>query len=75
MDSSENLSSLIDQLDDNIDDLENALNPLMQAALSETALNLPLLDRAKLYTLTTYAIESVLFCRFLALNWTVVYQC
>ena len=75
MDSSENLSSLIDQLDDNVDDLENALNPLIQAALSENALKLPLLDRAKLYTLTTYAIESVLFCLSFALEWPVVYQC
>jgi exosome complex protein LRP1 len=61
MDSSDILSHL-EQLDDEIDDLEDSLAPLIKTALSDTASKLPLLDKAKLYVLTTYAIESVLFC-------------
>ena len=56
------LTPLSEQLDDNIDDLEEAVNPLITNALIETASRLPLLDKAKLYVLVTYAIESVLFC-------------
>lgn len=53
----------VEALDDNIDDLEDALGPLLQTALSAHASKLPLLDKAKLYTLVTYAIESILFCK------------
>ncbi|TVY48122.1 Exosome complex protein [Lachnellula occidentalis] len=60
MDSSKVLS-LLEQLDDEVDDLEEALAPLLKAALAETSSKLPLLDKAKLYTLVTYAIESLLF--------------
>lgn len=56
------LVSLIELLDDNIDDLEEALEPLLKSALSDTARKLPLLDRAQLYVLVTYSIESILFC-------------
>lgn len=52
----------VEALADNIDDLEDALGPLLQSALSSHASKLPLLDKAKLYTLVTYAIESILFC-------------
>lgn len=58
-----NLVPLIELLDDNIDDLEEALLPLLKNALSDKAGKLPLLDRAQLYILITYAIESILFCR------------
>ncbi|KAL3420200.1 exosome-associated family protein (Sas10/Utp3/C1D family protein) [Phlyctema vagabunda] len=58
---------LVEQLDDEIDDLEEALAPLIKTALSETASKLPLLDKAKLYVLATYAIESMLFS-YLRLN-------
>ncbi len=54
---------LIELLDDNIDDLEEALSPLLKNALSDKAGKLPLLDKAQLYVLVTYAIESILFCR------------
>jgi exosome complex protein LRP1 len=54
--------SLLEQLDEEIDDLEESLAPLLTTALSETASKLPLLDKAKLYVLVTYAIESILFC-------------
>jgi hypothetical protein len=62
MDSSKVLS-LLEQLDDEIDDLEESLEPLLQQALSETSSTLPLLDKAKLFVLVTYAIESMLFCK------------
>jgi exosome complex protein LRP1 len=56
------LLSLLEDLEDNIDDLEESLEPLLAAALSATTKKLPLLDRAKLYTLLVYSIESLLFC-------------
>jgi exosome complex protein LRP1 len=57
------VSSLLEQLDDEIDDLEEAISTLVKAPLSESASKLPLLDKAKLYVLVTYAIESMLFCK------------
>lgn len=54
---------LLEELDDNIDDVEEALSPLLKAALLDTAGRLPVLDKAQLYVLVTYAIESILFCR------------
>lgn len=62
MDTSKVLS-LLELLDDEVDDLEEALGPLLNTVLSETSSKLPLLDKAKLYVLITYAIESVLFCK------------
>ncbi len=56
------LVPLIESLDDNLNDLEEALEPLLKSALSDTAGKLPLLDKAQLYVLVTYAIESILFC-------------
>merc|ERR1711977_503839 len=53
--------SLLETLDDEIDDLEESLQPLLKTALSDSASKLPLLDKAKLYVLVTYAIESMLF--------------
>ncbi|KAH0543764.1 hypothetical protein FGG08_001946 [Glutinoglossum americanum] len=50
------------QLEVQIDDLRDALEPLLATALSHNAAKLPLLDKAKLYVLVTYAIESLLFC-------------
>jgi len=55
--------SLLETLDDEIDDLEESLQPLLKTALSDSASKLPLLDKAKLYVLVTYAIESMLFCK------------
>jgi exosome complex protein LRP1 len=54
---------LLEQLDDELDDLEESLTPLIETALSETTSKLPLVDKAKLYVLVTYAIESMLFCK------------
>lgn len=59
--------SLLEQLDGEIDDLEESLAPLVATALSGTASKLPLLDKAKLYVLVTYAIESILFCEYSSL--------
>jgi exosome complex protein LRP1 len=59
---STHILSLLEQLDDELDDLEDSLAPLLKTALSETTSKLPLLDKAKLYVLVTYAIESMLFC-------------
>ena len=47
-----------------IDDLRDALEPLLATALSHHTTKLPLLDKAKLYVLVTYAIESLLFCTY-----------
>lgn len=58
-----NLLPLLEQLDDEIDDLEDSLAPLLQNSLTSTASKLPLLDKAKLFILMTYAIESIIFCK------------
>ncbi|KAK4609150.1 Nuclear nucleic acid-binding protein C1D [Fulvia fulva] len=58
------MECITDDLEDlvsNIDDLENALKPLLAQALSASTSRLPLLDKSKLYILTTYALESILF--------------
>ncbi|KAF2838992.1 hypothetical protein M501DRAFT_909905, partial [Patellaria atrata CBS 101060] len=68
MDSAE-LLDLIDELESNIDDLEEALSPVLINPLAKTASKLPLLDKAKLHVLVTYAVESILFS-YLRLNGT-----
>lgn len=50
----------LDGLDGDLDRLEEALKPLM-ADMAEVASKLPLLDKAKLYVLATYSIETALF--------------
>lgn len=62
-----NLQPLVDNLSSNIDDVEESLAPLLNTALAASTSKLPLLDKAKLYTLVTYAIESILFS-YLRLN-------
>ncbi|KFY11944.1 hypothetical protein V492_04178 [Pseudogymnoascus sp. VKM F-4246] len=59
--------SLLEQLDDEIDDLEDSLAPVLETGIADTASKLPLLDKAKLYVLVTYAVESILFS-YLRLN-------
>lgn len=49
------------KLEAQLDNLEACLEPLLEN-LSGNASQLPLVDRAKLYTLTNYALESLLFC-------------
>lgn len=57
------LKELVEELEDNIEDLQEAIGPLVSTPLSESAIKLPVVDKAKLYVLTTYAIESLLFCK------------
>lgn len=52
----------LDRLDAQLDDLEDALEPLL-GDLEGMSSQLPLLDKAKLFSLTAYAIESLLFCK------------
>lgn len=59
---SNGILSLLEQFDDDLDDLEESLEPILKSSLSVTTSKLPLLDKAKLYILVTYAIESILFC-------------
>lgn len=59
-----NVTDLLEQLDDEVDDLEEALAPILKPGLADTASKLPLLDKAKLYVLITYAVESMLFCKY-----------
>ncbi|RYP35156.1 hypothetical protein DL767_003933 [Monosporascus sp. MG133] len=55
-----NILPQIDRLDGELDTLEEVLSPLL-GNVSDVASKLPLLDRAKLYVLVTYSIESMLF--------------
>lgn len=52
----------IEALDDNLDDLTEALNPLLTTPFEELNNKLPVLERAKVSVLAVYAIESLLFC-------------
>ena len=58
------ISPQIDRLDGELDKLEEVLQPLL-GSVSDVASKLPLLDKAKLYVLVTYSIESMLFCKIL----------
>lgn len=55
------ISGDIGDLEESISALEAALQPLMDD-LSGMSSKLPVLDKAKLQTLVSYAIESLLFC-------------
>lgn len=55
------ISPHLDQLDGDLDKLEDALQPLLKD-LGDVASKLPLLDKAKLYVLATYSIESTVYC-------------
>lgn len=56
------ITSHLNRLDGDIDQLEEVLKPLI-ANLNDVASKLPLLDKAKLYVLVTYSIENALFCK------------
>ncbi|KAF3909657.1 hypothetical protein AA313_de0207656 [Arthrobotrys entomopaga] len=51
----------LDDFEDATDLIEGNLKPLLEQTLPKHASMLPLLDKAKLYILTTYALESLLF--------------
>lgn len=57
-----NISPWLERLDDAVDHLEEATQPLTDN-MADTASKLPLLDKAKIYVLVTYSVESVLFCK------------
>lgn len=52
----------LEKLGSGLDDLEETLQPLVDN-LRGMSSELPLLDKAKLMTLTAYSIESLLFCK------------
>lgn len=52
----------LDRLEAQLDDLEEALAPLLDG-LDGKASQLPLLDKSKFFSLSAYAIESLLFCK------------
>lgn len=60
---SKQLIDQIDQLDDNLESLEEVLQPILEDSLSNASKKLPILDRAKLNITAVYAIESLLFCK------------
>jgi hypothetical protein len=51
----------LDKLEANIDKLEAALEPILEN-LPQLAAQLPLLDRAKLFSLLNYAAGTLIFC-------------
>ncbi|KAK6820651.1 hypothetical protein PG995_003697 [Apiospora arundinis] len=55
-----NILPQLERLDGDIDNLEEALQPILKG-VSDLATKLPLLEKAKLYVLATYALESMLF--------------
>jgi exosome complex protein LRP1 len=61
MDPQTDLPDLVEDLEVNIDELTATLAPLLDTQLSTTASSLPLLDKAKLYVLAAYSIESLLY--------------
>jgi exosome complex protein LRP1 len=52
----------LDAVDDRLDELSTALEPLLSKTVADHATSLPVADKARLYVLTTYAVESLLFC-------------
>lgn len=59
---SDNAFNLLDLLDDRVDELAAALAPLHARTIQDSATKLPVADKARLYVMTTFAIESLLFC-------------
>ncbi len=51
----------LDQLEDELKKAQEALRPLL-GDIGDISAKLPLLDKAKLYVLVSYTIESLLFC-------------
>ncbi|KAK6351222.1 hypothetical protein TWF718_004392 [Orbilia javanica] len=51
----------LDDFEDNVDAMSKTLKPLLEQNLPKHASMLPLFDKAKLYIITTYALESLLY--------------
>lgn len=56
-----NIVPLLERLDGDVDGLEEVLQPLLDG-LPDMSSKLPLLDKAKLYVLMAYSLESMIFC-------------
>jgi exosome complex protein LRP1 len=56
------------KLEKHLNSLEDELEPLL-GNLEGMSSQLPLLDKAKLFSLTAYAIESMLFCELILMTW------
>ena len=66
MDPETNLPDLTDDFSSDIDTLTAALSPLLSSPLHTLTSTLPTLDKAKLYILAAYTLESLLFQALLA---------
>lgn len=64
----QNLMPLLEQLDDNIDDAEEVLGPLISQSLPKLSKNLPIMDKAKIHVMTAYAFESLIFCKLSSIS-------
>ncbi|PSK34914.1 Exosome complex protein [Elsinoe australis] len=64
---SSRVETLLGTLSHQIDGVEAALQPLLSKPLSATTSKVPLLDKAKIYVHTAYAVESLVFS-YLNLN-------
>ncbi|KAL5337571.1 Sas10/Utp3/C1D family-domain-containing protein [Aspergillus crustosus] len=58
---SANLISLLERLDDNVDDLEEVLAPILENTFVDNSKKLPVLDKAKFHVLITYTLESLIY--------------
>ncbi|KAL3466776.1 Sas10/Utp3/C1D family-domain-containing protein [Aspergillus heterothallicus] len=58
---SANILPLLEQLDDNVDELEEVLAPILGSTVVEATKKLPVLDKAKFHVMITYALESLIF--------------
>lgn len=52
----------LDQLEEQLNKAQEVLEPLL-GDIGDISGKLPLLDKAKLYVLVSYTIESLLFCK------------
>ncbi|KAL2786559.1 Sas10/Utp3/C1D family-domain-containing protein [Aspergillus keveii] len=55
------LVPLLERLDDNVDELEEVLAPILRSTVVETSKKLPVMDKAKFHVMITYALESLIF--------------
>jgi exosome complex protein LRP1 len=62
----QDISPDLDKLEAQLDKVEATIKPLLENISNST--QLPLVDRAKLFTLTNYALESLLFCKRIPLS-------
>jgi exosome complex protein LRP1 len=52
----------LEDIDELLDALTEKLQPLIKTPVHDHANKLPVADKARLYVLTTYALQSLLFC-------------